>query len=186
LAKKDPRRVCQRAICDYDPEDSSYRVPVWDGEFIILPNQSKVEPIGNTDSDPRGYFKLVIIHYLLGAKDAGLRNTWISEKDMPGGPTFFRGPHLIPTHLVAERFKNDIEDFQQRCRELNGVSLDMADAAFTFEILPRIPVVVLYWAGDDDFPAESKILYDLSITEHFALDIIYALAVGICERLAKP
>ena len=62
----------------------------------------------------------------------------------------------------------------------------MADAAYRFKITPRIPVAVLHWTGDDDFPAESKILYDRTITEHLASDIIYALAVGICKRLEKP
>jgi hypothetical protein len=62
----------------------------------------------------------------------------------------------------------------------------MADAAYSFKITPRIPVAVLYWRGDDDFPPESKILYDRTITEHLASDIIYALAVGICEKLEKP
>jgi hypothetical protein len=61
----------------------------------------------------------------------------------------------------------------------------MADAAYCFNIVPHIPVAVLYWAGDEDFPAESKILYDSTIGEHFALDVVYALAVGICHRLAS-
>jgi hypothetical protein len=62
---------------------------------------------------------------------------------------------------------------------------NMADAAYRFQIAPRIPVAVLYWTGDEDFPAESKILYDRTIAEHLAADIIFALAVVICERIGK-
>jgi hypothetical protein len=62
----------------------------------------------------------------------------------------------------------------------------MADAACYFKITPQIPVAVVYWRGDDDFPAESKILYDRTIAEHLASDIIYAIVVGICERLGNP
>ena len=47
-------------------------------------------------------------------------------------------------------------------------------------------MAALYWCGDDEFPAEAKILYDRTITEHLATDIIYALAVGVCRRLASP
>ena len=43
----------------------------------------------------------------------------------------------------------------------------------------------IYWTGDDEFPAEAKILYDKSITAHLASDISYALGVGICERLGR-
>jgi hypothetical protein len=45
-----------------------------------------------------------------------------------------------------------------------------------------VPVAVLLWQGDDEFPTEAKLLYDASIVRHLALDIIYALAVGMCEQ----
>ncbi|MBW2329219.1 MAG: DUF3786 domain-containing protein, partial [Deltaproteobacteria bacterium] len=74
----------------------------------------------------------------------------------------------------------------ERCEQLHGIPLNMADAAYIFKITPRVPVAVLYWRGDDDFPAEAKILYDRTIAEHLPFDIMYALAVGICEKLGKP
>jgi hypothetical protein len=46
-------------------------------------------------------------------------------------------------------------------------------------------VAVLYWAGDEDFPAEAKLLFDKTLPNHFALDIVYALASGICEQLGR-
>ena len=49
---------------------------------------------------------------------------------------------------------------------------------------PRIPVAVLLWEEDGDFPDESKILFDRSIAEHLALDIIFGLTVEICTRVA--
>jgi len=131
------------------------------------------------------YFSLFIVHYLLKAKEIGPANQWISEKDIPGGSTFFRGPHEIPTSLITDHFDGDIEGFKNRCEQLMGSPLSLADAAFVFEIAPRVPVAVLYWRGDDEFPSDSKILYDRTIHVHLASDIIYALAVGVCERLGK-
>lgn len=61
----------------------------------------------------------------------------------------------------------------------------MADAAYRFIVTPRIPVAVLYWKGDDEFPPEAKILYDRTITEHLTSDIIFALAVEICARIGS-
>jgi hypothetical protein len=62
----------------------------------------------------------------------------------------------------------------------------MADAAYRFLIAPRIPVAVLYWDGDDDFAAEARIHYDRTVAAHLALDVIFALATGICHRLGQP
>ena len=117
------------------------------------------------------------------AKDITLLDEWVSEKDLPGGPTFFRGPHRIPTDLISERYGNDLQAFKTCCEKLDGTPLDMADAAYSFSIAADVPVAVLYWIGDDDFPAEAKILYDRSIGELLSLDILFALAVGICTRI---
>lgn len=185
LSKQDPKDVCRRASCTYDEMNECYILSVWGDEYGISPNQLKINCMGNNTQSLHDYFDLFIIHYLLNSKEIGICNEWISEKDIPGGTTFFRGPHEIPTHLLSLQFNNNINEFKERCEQLHGIPLNMADAAYSFKITPRIPVAVLYWKGDDDFPAESKILYDRTIAEHLASDIIYALAVGICERLGK-
>ena len=110
---------------------------------------------------------------------------WISEKDIPGGATFFRGPHAVPTERVTNRFQNDIDAFSRRCTSLSGEPIDMGDAAFRFDITPRIPVVMLYWQGDEDFGPEARILFDRSISKYLALDVIYALVVEMCARVGK-
>ena len=110
---------------------------------------------------------------------------WISEKEIPGGPTFFRGPHALPTDLITKRFGNDLAAFGKRCASLKGSPLEMADAAYRFDIVPRVPVAVLYWCGDEEFPAEAKLLFDKSIARRLATDVVYALAVGVCERLGR-
>jgi len=186
LSKQDPKDVCRRALCKYDDINELYILSVWGGEYGIFPNQLKINCMGNKTQSLHDYFYLFMIHYLLKSKEIEISNEWISEKDIPGGTTFFRGPHEIPTNLISLRFNNNINEFKDRCEQLHGIPLDMADAAYSFKITPRIPVAVLYWRGDDDFPAESKILYDRTITQHLASDIIYALAVGICVRLGKP
>jgi len=163
-----------------------YILSVWGDEYKIFPHQFKIDCTNETMQSLHDYFYLFIIHYLLKSKEIKISNVWISEKDIPGGTTFFRDPHEIPTNIISLRFNNNILEFKERCEQLHGIPLNMADAAYSFKITPRIPVVVLYWRGDRDFPAESKILYDRNIAEHLASGIIYALAVGICERLGKP
>ena len=185
LSERKPKDVCRRASCEYDDINDLFILSVWGKEYGIFPNQFKIKCMDNKIQSLHDYFYLFIIHYLLTSKEIEITNEWISEKDIPGGTTFFRGPHEIPTNLISFRFNNNINEFKERCEQLHGSPLNMADAAYRFKITPRIPVAVLYWKGDDDFPAESKILYDRTIAEHLASDIVYALAVGICERIGK-
>jgi len=186
LAEQKPTDICRQALCSYDTENRSYRIRLWVNEYEINPEQCTVTGVNDTFIPPHEYFDLFIIYYLLRAKEIRVTGEWISDKDMVGGATFFRGPHDIPTELVSNRFHNDIEAFKKRCEELQGTPIDMGDAAFTFRIAPRIPVTVLYWTGDEDFPPEAKLLYDRSITEHLSLDIIFALVFEVCTRIGAP
>ncbi len=115
------------------------------------------------------------------AKNIPLSGQWISEKDIPGGSGFFRGPHTLPTQLVAQAFGNDLPGFLGAGKRLGGKPLPMADAAFSLEVTPRIPVAVLLWLGDEEFESQVNLLFDRTIAQHLPLDIIYALAVEVCH-----
>jgi len=184
LAGKKPEDLCRLALCDYDTKKKGYILSVWGEDYGIYPHNCKIIRLRDGKSDINTLFGLFIIYYLLRAKESKVSKEWISEKDIPGGATFFRGPHKIPTQLIERRYEKDIPGFKDICEQLSGIWLDMADAAYYFEITPRIPVAVLFWNGDDEFPPESKILFDKTITEHLTPDIIFCLAVEICLRIS--
>ncbi len=71
------------------------------------------------------------------AKKTQIENEWISEKDIIGGPIFFRGMHTIPTHYITQRYEDDFQDFKRLCRQLNGQSVDVGDLAMNG--MPHIP-----------------------------------------------
>ncbi len=183
LATAPPTTVCRGDRCRCDPSTTSYTLRLWGHEYCIDWTAETIERTTATSPPTHDYFPLFIIYYLLLPKDMTVRGEWISEKDLPGGTTFFRGPHLLPTKLISDRFGNDLESFATCCRALGGTPLNMADAAFRLQIAPDMAVAVLYWAGDEDFPAEAKILYDRGIIEVLPLDIVFALAVEVCARI---
>lgn len=185
LARQAPEDVCKRALCTYDAAEKSYALSVWGREYRVSPGRAAVEcRLGHGHRLP-AFFDLFLVYYLLKAKEVESAGEWISEKDIVGGATFFRGPHAIPTQLVTDRFVNDTDCLVKRFEQLGGRPLALADVACSFMITPRIPVAVLYWRGDEDFPAEAKILYDKTVTEHLSTDIVFALAVGVCARLGR-
>ena len=182
LEKATPETLCSQGKCRYSVDTHQYSLEIWSDQLVIDPINKRIDH-AKTNDLPHDYLDLFAIYYLLRAKGIPLQGEWVSEKDLPGGPTFFRGPHLIPTDLISKQFGNDLQKFQLRCAQLGGAPIDMADAAFCFSITADIPVAVLYWTGDEDFPPEAKILYDRSIAQQLSLDIVWALAVGVCARI---
>lgn len=183
LAKAVPTDICRNDRCSYDATSESYSVVFWGDEYVVDLRHGKIERTSQTVPPPHAYFYLFIIYYLLLPQDILLQGEWIAEKDLPGGATFFRGPHLLPTNLISNRFTDDLPGFCNRCQQLGGIPVKMADAAFSFAIAKDIPLTVLFFMGDEDFPAEAKILYDRSIAKALPLDIVFALAVEVCSRI---
>ena len=183
LQSCDPEEVISRTGCRFDKIANQYFVNIWGHEYCVDLNRYEIQPKGTGIKTYQDFLYLFILYYLMQSKDIKPSGEWVSEKDIPSGAAFFRGPHTIPGNLITSRFGNDIDAFKKESKKLNGISLDMADAAFSFEITPAIPVAVLYFMGDEDFPSEAKLLFDRTIGLHLTLDIIFALAVEICNTL---
>ena len=184
LVEYRPAEVCQRTQCRYDLARSSYYLTCWGDEYVVDCKNKKIDRLTSNFSEPHDYLPVFIINYLMQFKNIPLSGEWISEKDIPGGATFFRGPHEIPTPLITSQFNNDLGEFARSCEHLNGRPLSMADAAYVFNPVPHISIALLYWMGDDEFPPEAKLLFDKSISGNLALDTVYALAVDACSRVS--
>ncbi len=183
LESCDPEEVSARTKCRFERSSNRYFVRVWGHEYCVDLNKYEIKPGRSGLKNYHEFLYLFILYYLIQSKDILPSGVWISEKDIPSGGAFFRGPHTIPGNLITDRFGNDIDAFKKECRKFNGITLDMADAAFRFQITRTIPVAVLYFMGDEDFPSEAKLLFDRTIGRHLPLDIIFALAVEICNTV---
>jgi len=183
LAQMDPQDVCMRSLTAYDHDRKVYRVTVLEKDYEIDTARCDIKPLDPEEGPVSVELGLLILFYLLQAKDIPLSGKWVSEFDITGGAMFFRGPHVIRNDAVADRFGRDVEGFVESCRALHGDPIDMGDAAFKFRVLPRIPAVVVLWRADDEFEASAKLLMDATIDRHLPLDVIFGMALEILGRI---
>ncbi|MCP3943998.1 MAG: DUF3786 domain-containing protein [Desulfobacteraceae bacterium] len=181
LLSCDSEDVTKRTGALYDKKKGHYSIKIWGNFYDVMPEQYLIKPREQKVDTYRDYLYLFMLHYLMKVKQIPLSGQWISEKDIPGGVGFFRGPHTLPTEILAQVFGNDLSGFLVAGERLGGKSLPMADAAFSFDIAPQIPVAVLLWLGDEEFGSQVKLLFDKTIEQQLPLDIIYALAVEVCH-----
>ena len=181
-----PNEVVFRTGCSYDSSFGQFRIHVWNEDYIVDVKENRIVAQNKTDQEIDEYLALFILFYLIKSRPLPVSGVRISEKDITGGAAFFRGPHLIPSDRISDRFDNNLSAFEERSITLGGKSLDLADKAFEFWVTPYIPVAVLYWIGDEDFSSESKLLFDKNIEQQLPLDIIWALSVSVCKELSVP
>nr|NJM04451.1 DUF3786 domain-containing protein [Desulfobacula sp.] len=184
LEALDPAEVTARTGCEFDPAARQYRIRIWGRVYGVDLKAREVRAEDPGLSPFHDYFDLFILYFLMRSKPLPPEGKWVSEKDLKGGAAFFRGPHTLPTDWISSRFENDMAAFGQACEKLGGLPLALGDAAFSFRITPTVPVAVVYWQGDEEFPPETKLLFDRTLDRHLPLDIVFALAVGVCHAVS--
>ncbi len=185
LEEADPHAVCVRAMVQYDIGSRTYLVPFLNASCACDVAQRAITPATGT-VHRAGHFELylVILHYLLEASAVPLSGKWISEKDIPGGELFFRGPHQFPTAPLLKLFGRDRDLFRKAAESLGGAPVPMGDAAYRLWPLPRVPVLFVLWEGDEEFEPALHIRFDATVASQLlTLDTLWALVNVVSRNL---
>ncbi len=170
-----PEEICRRALVSYGHEQG-FLLPFLNQTFQILPRTRSIVPLYSQAPKIKSFeLDLIILTYLLRVQAMEMSEKMVNEKQIPGGEAFFRGPHSLNTRPMEEVFGEDREAFLSAGRRLNGKVRDLGDAAICLPVLPRVPVTLILWEKDDEFPAKVTVNFDSTISSHLPLDIIWAV-----------
>jgi hypothetical protein len=130
-------------------------------------------------------FQAVLVYYFYTSDGAPLTGEWVSFAELPDGRMYDRAFQGYTGNELVKTFGLDVENFKSSCRKSGGVATPLGDAAYIFYALPRLPMVVNYWCGDEDFPSTSKILFDSSASHYLPTDVIAILGSMLKGRILK-
>lgn len=179
----DPAEVTKRGACLWDPE-RGFGVWFLGDIYWVDPLRREVRPERSQAPMPP-HLPLVLVHFLLNAKDLPLTGRAITEREIPGGAFFFRHLHKLPLQPLEEAFGHRPQSFVAAGLSLGGKPQEISPFSFELLPLPRIPVGFHLWPADDEFPARCVITFDSSIAGQLPLDIIWALTQVLVQRLLE-
>lgn len=188
LAKSPPDEVCRRTAALYDENRRGYILPILHQPYTILPNDQRILVRRSEvleEENFRDNFYLLVLLYLLNAKGGKPEGNWISEKELKGGTTFFRGPHALPVGEIEGVFGKDAEGFIRAGLRLGGVEIPFGDKALALQVFPKVPLAYVLWLEDQEFPARITVLFDATIQRHFSLDGVWCLVAEVSRRLLE-
>ncbi len=88
---------------------------------------------------------------------------------------------------LQRHFKNDPEALRQAALNASGSLIEDSpgDFAFYFQALPRFPLLLVIWEGDEDFPPSFQLLFDAAAAHYLPTDACAILGSSLTSRLKK-
>jgi hypothetical protein len=186
LRRADPLEIVSRTLVEYERAENVYIVPFLSTAVLCYPAGGEIEVLGGL-AHLSGDFQLglVVLHYLLYSKEKPLANNWVSEKDLPSGGLFFTSAHTLATVSLHETFDSGTELLDTAAQSIGGEKAGLGDLSYRFRVLPRIPVLIIFRASDEEFESSLQILFDATITDHLgSLDLVWGL-VNVFARVLQ-
>jgi hypothetical protein len=176
LIELDGHNTAQRAQCRYIRNPEHYVIKFLNTDYVIDLSKKQISSIQNSSQqEPAGFLEqLCILAYLINAKDMPLANKLVKGETLPGGQFFFRGVHGIPTEKLENAFGEQPETLYQFEKQFNAKRCEFGDASIQLFVLPRVPLTVVVWKGDEEFEPRASILFDQTATAHLPLDALLA------------
>jgi hypothetical protein len=124
--------------------------------------------------------QILVLHYLAGAWSSGGRpatGSWIAYQEVPDGRFYqdaFAKRAKIP---LVRSFGHCPELLLELAGSLYGARpLDQGDLSVVVQALPLVPVALILWRGDEEFPPDGNLLFDRSVTHILSAEDIAWLA----------
>ena len=170
--------VCRKTKADFDESAGYYILPLFNEKAYVSIKERRIWGDSKiSDSilnELYHYSVLAVLWYLIQAKDINLSGNLINPRAVNGGLIFTQGTHELPLNRLVEKYSNDIKQFVKRGVSLGGEQMNYGDASIRLFPFPRIPVVLIIWKHNKEFPARADILLDSTCPRHLPTDILWS------------
>jgi hypothetical protein len=128
--------------------------------------------------------KILILHYLNGSKRKDLTGELISYQDIPSAKFYLDAFNRRVKYPLIKTFGDQPDQLPLVARELFGATTSsVGDISVLIDALPKIPVTLVIWMGDEEFSTDGTILFDSSIKDILSAEDISELTSMIVYPL---
>lgn len=129
-------------------------------------------------------WQVLVLHYLAVSARPLPQTPEVSFADLPSG----RGYAGVYDKRVIKRLcgtaGRSLDTLRRAAEGLGGRQAEGGDAAFRFGVFPRLPVHLIWYAADEEFPPSATILLPGNTEEWFCTEDIVVLCESLVARLS--
>ncbi len=129
--------------------------------------------------------KILLLHYVTQAMGTPLSGQLISFKELPEGTGYFPTFYKRAIKPLVTFFGDEPERLLAMAELVGGRRADFGDVSVTIDALNMVPLTLVLWKGDAEFPPEGTIMFDRTITDYLPTEDIILLCQNTSWRLVK-
>ena len=167
---------------DLDPEAAAARcgVPYENGMFTVTllgeTYQIAWPEYAITAENPKAFAlkniptQTFLLRYLLEGKKAGPWMSFKTFREMPWGELYISPYTGRVLTRAAFTFGTRVGKFAEACEKMGGARVEHGDAGYEFDFLGGYRMQIMVYAGDDEFPPSSQVLYSDNFETGFSAE----------------
>ncbi len=180
LARVDIEQQCHRSGAQYQVKESREAITVsyLNQQYLITLPDIEISLPGSDEKVPIRD-RILILHYLILAKGTPATSELITFRDLSGGNIYYPTFTKRTMKPLADHFSKEPDLLLKAGEKLGGHKADFGDVAVTIDAFNNVPITLVLWQGDDEFPAQLNLLFDSSISDYLDTEDVTVL----CETL---
>lgn len=127
--------------------------------------------------------QILILHYMLSPAPPLSSGNWVSYREIPGASFYYSAFVKRAIDPLKKVFGQNLDGLKGAGEILGGKTIDAGDVGYEFRLFPNIPVRLILWTGDEEFPAEANIVFAENIKDLLLPEDIAWLAGMLVYRL---
>jgi hypothetical protein len=160
------------------------------GDSLVLHCMGRefvLSPAGEISTQGRmtPWIKILLLHYVRTAGGGPLSGRWTSFSELKGGMVKSSSFLRDCEEPLRELFDRDAAKAAEALPRLGAVPCRNfpTENAWMLFLLPKVPVVVLYWPAEEEFPSKLKILFDSTADRFLDAESLIFLVEGLVHNV---
>jgi len=179
LKDKNPKRIADQSGADFKADSEGKAVLTMDflNKKVDITWPDLAFSFKESEKELPIQQQILLLHYLNGASGAKIAGKWIAYQEVRDGKFYLDAFVRRAKNPMVQGFGHRPELLVKLATEVYGARpLNEGDVSVEVHALPMVPVALILWKGDDEFPPEGTILFDRSVSGILSAEDIAWLA----------
>jgi len=189
ISKKNPLHVCRLSGGQFiEKANESDKIHIKFLNRMISISWPDLIFSQDSDKEIKIKEKILILHYLNNAKKEDLTGDLIAYQEIPSARFYLSAFNARSRDPFIAAFGENPDKLLVVAQELFAAQIaSMGDVSVTIQAFPKVPITLIIWQGDDEFPPNGTILFDSSIKDNLlsAEDISELVSMIVYPLIAK-